>query len=165
MLAVLTPEATGRKGLAISRASTASVNAKSAMAAALAGLTAYAIRNIVIANSGKISIGEEFRAELRETYTESQIERGIERAPSQVGGSTDPVKLLAQIRRCCSYAKQDDEKFAGTEGPIDQKDLQAMRTAGEILSTQGITISVRASGRCKTTRGVRRGASTSATPA
>jgi hypothetical protein len=81
---------------------------KVAMAAALGGQAAFANRNIVISNSGKISIGEEFRAELRETYTDSQIERGIERAPSQAGGSADLVKLLAQIRRCCSYAKQDD---------------------------------------------------------
>jgi hypothetical protein len=88
----------------------ASIDGKSAIAAALGGQAAYATRNIVIANSGKISIGEEFRAELREIYTDSQIERGIERAPSQAGGSTDPVKLIAQIRRCCSYAKQDDEK-------------------------------------------------------
>ena len=63
----------------------------------------------VVADSGKISIGEEFRAELRETYTESQVERGLERAPAQAGGS-DPVKLIQQIRRCCSYSKQDDEK-------------------------------------------------------
>jgi hypothetical protein len=85
---------------------------KAAITAALGGQAAYAHHNILIAVSGKISLGEEFRAELREAYTDSQIERGLERAPSQVGGSTDPVKLLAQIRRCCSYAKQDDEKAA-----------------------------------------------------
>jgi hypothetical protein len=84
-------------------------NTKAAMAAAVGGQTAYAHRNIVIAPSGKISLGEEFRAELRETYTDNQIERGLERAPSQAG-SADPVKLLNQIRRCCSYAKQDDAK-------------------------------------------------------
>jgi hypothetical protein len=107
MPAVLTSNAAGRKGLAISPP-TASIGDKSAMAAALGGQAAYANRNIIIADSGKISIGEKFRAELRETYTDSQIERGIERAPSQTGGSTDPIKLLSQIRRCCSYAKQDD---------------------------------------------------------
>jgi hypothetical protein len=80
------------------------------MAAALGGQPAYAARNIIIADSGKISIGQEFRDELSEIYTESQIERGIERAPSQ--GLHDPMKLLAQIRRCCSYAKQDDEAAA-----------------------------------------------------
>ena len=87
------------------------------MAAALGGQVAYAHRNIIILPSGKISLGEEFRAELRGTYTESQIERGLERAPSQAGGA-DPVKLLNQIRRCCSYAKQDDatadKKLAAT---------------------------------------------------
>jgi hypothetical protein len=91
------------------------VNGKSAMAAALGGQLAYAHRNIIMSESGKISIGEEFRAELRETYTDNQIERGLERAPSQTGGSSDPVKLLTQIRRCCSYAKQDDEKLARTD--------------------------------------------------
>jgi len=86
-------------------------NGKAEMAAALGGQPAYANRNIIIADSGKISIGEEFRAELREAFTDSQIERGLERAPAQVSGR-DPVKLLAQIRRCCSYAKQDDVKAA-----------------------------------------------------
>ena len=68
---------------------------KAAMAAALGGQAAFAATSIIIHPSGKISIGEEFRAQLRETYSDSQIERGIERAPSQTGGSTDPVKLLA----------------------------------------------------------------------
>jgi hypothetical protein len=85
------------------------LDAKAVMAAALGGQVAYAHRNIGISESGKITIAEELRAELRETYTDSQIERGLERAPSQTG-STDPVKLLNQIRRCCSYAKQDDAK-------------------------------------------------------
>jgi hypothetical protein len=85
----------------------ARADGKAAMAAALGGQAAYAYRNVLVSDSGRITIGEEFRAELRETYTDSQIERGIERAPSQ-SGSADPVKLLGQIRRCCSYAKQDD---------------------------------------------------------
>jgi hypothetical protein len=91
-------------------------NGRVAMAAALGGQTAYAHRNIVISDSGKISLGEEFRAELREAYTDSQIERGLERAPAQVGGGSDLVKLLAQIRRCCSYAKLDDQTPAAKGG-------------------------------------------------
>jgi hypothetical protein len=83
-------------------------NGKAAMAAALGGQVAYAHRNIIISESGNITIGDEFRAELRETYNDSQIERCLARAPAQAGCS-DPVKLLAQIRRCCSFAKQDDE--------------------------------------------------------
>jgi hypothetical protein len=88
------------------------------MAAAMGGEVAYAVRNITVSDSGKITISDGFKGELRETYTDSQIERGLERAPSQSGGSADPVKLLAQIRRCCSYAKQDDtitdKKLAAT---------------------------------------------------
>jgi hypothetical protein len=50
-----------------------------------------------------------FRAELRETFTDSEIERGLERAPAQIG-RPDPMRLLALIRRCCSYAKQDNDR-------------------------------------------------------
>jgi hypothetical protein len=91
------------------RARNAKIAAKAVMATALGGQAAYAHRNITISESGKITIAEEFCAELRETFVDSQIERGLQRAPAQAG-SSDPVKLIAQIRRCCSYAKQDDEK-------------------------------------------------------
>jgi len=101
----------GEEGASAPAPGTSGKDAKNTMASALGGQVAYANRNIIIAPSGKISIGDEFRAELKETYNDSQIERGLDRAPSQAGGS-DPVKLLSQIRRCCSYAKQDDEKAA-----------------------------------------------------
>jgi hypothetical protein len=97
-------------------------NGKASLAAALGGQAAFAYRNVLIADSGKVSIGEEFRAELRETYTDSQIERGLERAPSQC--AADPLKLLAQIRRCCSYAKQDDEKAAAGKTQSTRRTLQ-----------------------------------------
>jgi hypothetical protein len=106
------PRRKGGRGADAPSPETNGKDPKAAIATALGGQAAYAHRNILIAVSGKISLGEEFRAELSEAYTDSQIERGLERAPSQVGGSTDRVKLLAQIRRCCSYAKQDDEKAA-----------------------------------------------------
>jgi len=77
------------------------------MATALGGQAAYAVRNVIVGDSGKITLGEEFRKELREAYTDSQIDRAIDRAPSSVP-SLDPLKLLAHIRRACSYAKQDD---------------------------------------------------------
>jgi hypothetical protein len=119
------PDATPGKASSISQAVPGSINGKSATVAALGGQGAYAARNIIISDSGKLIISEEFRAELRETYNNSQIERGIERAPSQAGGSTDPVKLIHQIRRCCSYAKQDDER--------DDKRLTA---AGKVQSAR-----------------------------
>jgi len=82
------------------------------MAAAFGDQSAFAATNIIISRSGKISIGEELRAELCEAYTDSQIERGLERAPSQSGNCGNKLKLLAQIRRCCSYAKENDEAAA-----------------------------------------------------
>lgn len=80
------------------------------MAAALNPDAAYALRNVTVKQSGRIVIGEEYRNELRETFTDSQIDRGVERAPSQLGSTRDPLKVMRQIERCASYAKENDEK-------------------------------------------------------
>jgi hypothetical protein len=83
------------------------------MASALNPDAAFALRNIKTSPSGKLEIGDELRIELAKTYSDSQIERALERAPSQLGSLQNPLKVIAQIRRCASYAKQDDEKRAG----------------------------------------------------
>lgn len=75
--------------------------------------SAFALRNVSFTPSSKLEIGEELRRELSKTYSESQIERALERTPSQLSSTRDPLKVIAQIRRCASYAKQDDEKRAG----------------------------------------------------
>lgn len=83
------------------------------MASALNPAAAFALRNVSFTPSSKLEIGDELRRELSRTYSESQIERALERTPSQLSSTRDPLKVIAQIRRCASYAKQDDEKRAG----------------------------------------------------
>jgi len=72
---------------------------QAAMMAALGGQPAYAARNITVKPSGKVVIGEELRSELRETYTDSQIERGVDRAPSQAAAADQTMLLLRQAGR------------------------------------------------------------------
>jgi hypothetical protein len=84
---------------------------------ALSPEIAFAERNVFWNPSGKLSIGPEFNAELLETYTESQIERAIERAPQRLGRSRDPAKAIQSIRWAASYAKQDDTNAATFKKP------------------------------------------------
>jgi hypothetical protein len=64
---------------------------------------------VTIGKFGELEISSEFREELRKVFTESQIDRGLERAPANMGSTRDPMKIMQQVRRCCSYAKQDDD--------------------------------------------------------
>ena len=94
-----------------------SVMSEAEMAAALNGDAAYALRNISVEPSGKIEIADEFRSDLRKQYTDSQIDRGLDRAPARCANldlskSRNLLKLRDAIRSCASYAKQDDEKEA-----------------------------------------------------
>jgi hypothetical protein len=73
------------------------------MAAATNPEAALAAAAVKIGKFGELEISSEFRDDLRKAFTESQIERGLERAPANMGSTRDPVKII------CSYAKQDDD--------------------------------------------------------
>jgi hypothetical protein len=79
------------------------------MAAATNPEAAAAAAAVTIGEFGKLEISSGFRDDLRKAFTESQIDRGLERAPANMGSTRDPLKIMQQVRRCCSYAKQDDD--------------------------------------------------------
>ena len=63
---------------------------------------------MAISQSGKVTIGPELHAELRKDFTESQIERGLEKAARYMEGG--PEKRMASVRTACGWAKDDDRK-------------------------------------------------------
>jgi hypothetical protein len=91
------------------------VNGKAAMAAAMGGEAAYAERNITVTESGRLVIGDELRQELRNVYTDEQIDGAADCAPATCGRSS-PTKLdlLKQLRRQCVFRKSDASR--GTAG-------------------------------------------------
>jgi hypothetical protein len=81
----------------------------------------YLRDNIRQTLSGKIEIGNEFRIDLRKEFTDDQIDRALQRAPGSLASKGSPVdlatsrgllKLRDEIRRCASYAKENDGKAA-----------------------------------------------------
>jgi hypothetical protein len=84
---------------------------QSEMNLALGGQAAYAERNITIAPSGKLIIGEELRAELLQTYTGAEIDGAADTTPAACGQSPTKLALLNQLRRQCVYRKQDAAKI------------------------------------------------------
>ena len=70
---------------------------------------AYAQTNVTVSQSGKVSIGEDFRKELiDEGNTDSQIERGLVKAAPFMEGK--PETRMAQVRRGCGWAADEDRK-------------------------------------------------------
>ena len=73
---------------------------------------AYATRNISISESGKVTIGEEFRAQLRsEGFAESMIDTGLLNACRYIDGG-NPEKWLKTVRTACGWARRDEGKAA-----------------------------------------------------
>jgi hypothetical protein len=69
---------------------------------------AFAVSQVTVSNTGKVTIGPEFRAALREDFTDSQIDRGLEKAARYMEGG--PEKRIASVRTACGWAKEDDRK-------------------------------------------------------
>jgi hypothetical protein len=80
------------------------------MAAALGGEAAYANRNIAVSESGQLIIGEELRNELRQAYTDEQINGAADCTPASCGRRPSKLELLKQLRRQCVYRKADAAK-------------------------------------------------------
>jgi hypothetical protein len=69
---------------------------------------AFAVSQIAVGKTGKVTIGAELHAALREDFTDSQIERGLEKAARYMEGGPD--KRMASVRAACGWAKDDDRK-------------------------------------------------------
>lgn len=87
-------------------------NGQREMTIALGGEAAYAELNITITASGALRISPDLRNELREVFSEEQIEHGLNRTLGAMGTDRNKLKIMSQIRRQCSYAKQDAAKYA-----------------------------------------------------
>jgi hypothetical protein len=70
----------------------------------------FAASQVTVSKTGKVMIGPEFHADLRQDFTDSQIERGLEKAAPYM--DCTPEKRMAQVRRACGWAKDDDRKEA-----------------------------------------------------
>ena len=53
----------------------------------------------VITSSGKLTIGDEFRTELSQAFTASQIEGGVDCTLAAMGTDRNKMKIAAQVRR------------------------------------------------------------------
>ncbi len=82
------------------------------MGAALNPEVAYAERNIVISPSGKLTIGQELRTELREAFTDEQIDGALDCTLAPMGTNRNKVQILAQLRRQCTFKRENDKRPA-----------------------------------------------------
>jgi hypothetical protein len=73
---------------------------------------AYAERNITVSPSGKLTIGDEFRAELLADFTAEQIEGGVDCTLAAMGTVRDKVRIAQQVRRQCTFKRENDRKQA-----------------------------------------------------
>jgi hypothetical protein len=101
----------------LARASTDSP-AASSMGAALNPQIAFAERNITITASGKLTIGSEFRDELRQAFTDAQIDGALDCTLSAMGSNRNPVQIVTQVRRQCVYRKADAAKGQKPARPV-----------------------------------------------
>ena len=88
------------------------------MGAALNPEIAFAERNITITPSGKLTIGSEFRDELREAFTDAEIDGALDCTLSAMGSNRNPVQIVAQVRRQCVYRKSDAAKGQKPAKPL-----------------------------------------------
>jgi hypothetical protein len=88
--------------------------AKAAMAAALnpeaSARKASAASQVEVSPTGKVTIAAEFHAELLKDFTDSQIERALERAARYMEGG--PEKHMRSVRTACAWIKDEDRKEA-----------------------------------------------------
>jgi len=82
------------------------------MAAALNPEVAYAERNITISPSGRLTIGQEFRNELREVFTDEQIEGALDCTLAAMGANRNKVQIIAQVRRQCTFKRENEKKLS-----------------------------------------------------
>jgi len=82
------------------------------MAASLNPEVAYAERNITITPSGRLVIGDQFRDELRQAFTDTQIDGALNCALAAMGTDRNKVRIAQQVRRQCTF-KRDNEMKAG----------------------------------------------------
>jgi hypothetical protein len=87
------------------------------MMAGLGGEVANAERNITITPSGKLVIADELRSELRETYTDDEINGGIDCTLAAMGTDRNKVKIVAQLRRQCSFKRENKKLNTGRSQP------------------------------------------------
>jgi hypothetical protein len=80
------------------------------MAMGLGGEAAYAENNIAVGPTGKLTIGEEFRAELRQVFSEQDIDDGVNNTLAVMGAERNKVRILQQVRRQCGFARRDNGK-------------------------------------------------------
>ena len=76
-------------------------------------------------NTGNLEISESFRSELLKNYSDTEISHGLDRA--DVTLKMDSLRLKRKLRRSCSYAKGDREKF---QEAIDQKAKRERQKSG-----------------------------------
>ncbi len=81
------------------------------MAASLNPEVAYAERNITVTPSGKLVIGDELRADLRQAFTDEEISGGMDCTLAAMGTNRNKVQIQAQLRRQCTF-KRDNRKHA-----------------------------------------------------
>jgi hypothetical protein len=86
-------------------------NGKTKIEAVLDPEKAYAERNITVSPSGKLTIGDEFRAELLQDFTPAQIDGAVACTLAAMrNADRDPVRVLQQVRRQCTFKRENDKK-------------------------------------------------------
>jgi hypothetical protein len=74
---------------------------------------AFARKNVFVSQSGKVTIGDEFRAELKgDGYTHGQIEAALSKVCRHIKGS-DHEDWMKTVRSACAWARDDEKKLAG----------------------------------------------------
>jgi hypothetical protein len=72
----------------------------------------FAERNIMVLSSGKLTIGDEFRAELLQDFTVAQIDGAVGSTLAAMGKDRDKVRIAQQVRRQCTFKRENDSKQA-----------------------------------------------------
>jgi hypothetical protein len=80
------------------------------MAMGVGGEAAFAENNITVDPTGKLIIGEDFRAQLREDFSDHDIDDGVNNTLAVMGAERNKTRILQQVRRQCGFARRDNGK-------------------------------------------------------
>jgi hypothetical protein len=101
------------------------LNGQQAMAMGLGDEAAYAETNITISASGKLAIGEEFRQELRQAFTDTQIDGALNCTLAAMGTDRNKVRIAQQVRRQCTFKRDNEMKAAAvSKGQAPRRTFQ-----------------------------------------
>jgi hypothetical protein len=87
-------------------------NGQRELAIGLGGEAAYAENNVTVSSTGKLVIGEEFRNELRQAFSDQDIDDAVNSTLAVMGADRSKTRILQQVRRQCGFARRDNGKAA-----------------------------------------------------